>query len=196
MQLPQSNAKLLVDTAASGLYISRTLAEQNNLHQDVGAPEGTVHVDDVHIGPLEFRDCTVGVSDTPFPDKTDGIIGTDIFASYLMTLDFRLKRLTLELLPPQPGLLPGDRSVAPELKDFVPVYHRRQYLLASGYARQQVAEIICPGLRHALHRHDFRGSAFRLQSQNEFYKLGADRFWCQRGVLSRQSSICSWRTCR
>jgi hypothetical protein len=40
-----------------------------------------------------------------------------------------LKRLTLAPLPPQPGLLPGDRSVPPELKDFVPIYHRRQYLL-------------------------------------------------------------------
>lgn len=129
VQLPQSKAKLLLDTAASGLYISRALAEQNNLHQGAGAAEGTVHVDEVHIGPLEFRDCTVGVSDTPFPDKADGIIGTDIFASYLITLDFRLKRLTLEPLPPQRGLLPGDRSVPPELKDFTPAYHRRQYLL-------------------------------------------------------------------
>jgi tetratricopeptide (TPR) repeat protein len=129
VQLPQSNAKLLVDTAASGLYISRALAEQNNLHQGAAAPEGTVHVDDVHIGPLEFRDCTVGVSDTPFPDKSGGIIGTDIFASYLITLDFRSKKLTLAPLPPEPDLLPGDRSVPPELKNFVPVYHRRQYLL-------------------------------------------------------------------
>jgi tetratricopeptide (TPR) repeat protein len=129
VQLPQSKANLLVDTAASGLYISRALAEQNNLHQGAGAPEGTVHVDDVNIGPLEFRDCTVGVSDTPFPDKADGIIGTDIFASYLITLDFRSKRLTLDPLPAEPGLLPGDRVVPPELKDFTPVYHRRQYLL-------------------------------------------------------------------
>jgi hypothetical protein len=73
VQFPQSSAKLLVDTAASGLFISRELAEQNHLHPDTGAPEGTVHVDSVHIGPLEFRDCTVGVSDTPFPDKADGI---------------------------------------------------------------------------------------------------------------------------
>ena len=120
---------MLVDTAASGLYISRGLAEQNNLHPGVGAPEGTVHVDSVNIGPLEFRDCTVGVSDTPFPDKADGSIGTDIFASHLITLDFRLKRLTLAPLPPKPALLPGDRSVPPEAKDFIPVYHRRQYLL-------------------------------------------------------------------
>lgn len=129
VQLPQSSAKLLVDTAASGLYISRALAEQNKLHRGVGAPEGTVHVDDVRIGPLEFRDCTVGVSDTPLTGNTDGFIGTDMFASYLITLDFRLKRLTLEPLPSQLGLLPGDRSVPPELKGFTPVYHRRQYLL-------------------------------------------------------------------
>jgi tetratricopeptide (TPR) repeat protein len=129
VQLPQGNAKLAMDTAASGLYISRALAEQNNLHPDAGAPQNTVHIDDVKIGPLEFRDCTVGVSDTPFPDKADSIIGTDMFASYLITLNFQLKRLTLKPLPPQPALLPGDRSVAPELKGFVPVYHRRQYLL-------------------------------------------------------------------
>jgi len=129
VQLPQSKAKLLVDTAASGLYLSRALAEQNGLHQGVGAPEGTVHVDGIHVGPLEFRDCTVGVSDTPFTGNADGIIGTDVLASYLITLDFRLKRITLAPLPPQPGLLPGDRTVAAELKDFTPVYHRRQYLL-------------------------------------------------------------------
>jgi Aspartyl protease len=128
VQLAQSKAKLLVDTAASGLYISRALAEQNNLHADAGAPEDTVHVDQVHIGPLEFRDCTVGVSDTPFQDKADGIIGTDIFASDLIMIDFRLKQLTLAPLPP-PGLLPGDRSVPSELKGFTPVYRRRQYLL-------------------------------------------------------------------
>jgi tetratricopeptide (TPR) repeat protein len=129
VQLPQSKAKLLVDTAASGLYISRALAEQINLHADTGASQDTVHVDEVKIGPLEFRDCTVGVSDTPFPDKSDGFIGTDFLSSYLITLDFQLKRLTLAPLPSEPGLLPGDRSVPPELKDFVPVYHRRQYLL-------------------------------------------------------------------
>jgi tetratricopeptide (TPR) repeat protein len=129
VQLPPSKAKLLLDTMASGLYISRTLAEQNNLRQDAGNPPGTVHVDEVHIGPLVFRDCTVGVSDTPFAGNADGFIGMDIFASYLIMLDFRSKSLTLATLPEQSGLLPGDRAVPPELKDFTPVYHRRQYLL-------------------------------------------------------------------
>jgi hypothetical protein len=88
-----------------------------------------VHIDDLNIGPLEFRDCTAGVSDIPFPDRAAGIIGIDIFASYLITVDFRLKQFTLAQLPPQASFLPGDRSVPHELKDSIPVYHRRQYLV-------------------------------------------------------------------
>jgi tetratricopeptide (TPR) repeat protein len=129
VELPQSKAKLLVDTAASGLYISRALAEQNGLRQGLGDPPGTVHVDSVRIGPLDFRNCIVGVSDAPFANKGDGFIGTDIFASWMITLDYRLAKLTLAPLPQQAALLPGDRSAPPELADFTPVYHRRQYLL-------------------------------------------------------------------
>jgi len=129
VQLPRSQAKLVLDTTTSGLYISRALAEQNGLHRRSGDPEGTVHLDSVYIGPFEFRDCTAGVSDVPFAGNLDGFIGTDIFASYLITIDYRWARLTLTPLPPRPGLLPGDRFVTPELRDFIPLYHRRQYLL-------------------------------------------------------------------
>jgi tetratricopeptide (TPR) repeat protein len=127
--LPQSKAKLIVDSAASGLYISRALADQNGYHPGPGDPPGTVHADSVRIGPLEFRDCIVGVSDTPFANKADGFIGTDMFAPWLITLDYRLARMTLAPLPVQAGVLPGDRPAAPELAGFAPVYHRRQYLL-------------------------------------------------------------------
>jgi tetratricopeptide (TPR) repeat protein len=133
VQLPQSNAKLQIDTAASGLYISRALAEQNGFRQAAEAPAGTVHADSVRIGPLEFRDCTVGVSETPFAGKADGFIGTDMFASYLITLDHPAARLILAPLPPLAGILPGDRptdgTTPPELRGFTPVYHRQQYLL-------------------------------------------------------------------
>jgi tetratricopeptide (TPR) repeat protein len=128
-QFPQGEAKLILDSAASGFYISRALADANGWKHDPNAPEGTVHMDSVRIGPLEFRDCMVGVSDTPFPGKSDGFIGTDVFASYLISLDYRLAKMTLDPLPPQAGVLPGDRSMPPELAGFVPVYHRRHYLL-------------------------------------------------------------------
>ncbi len=129
VEFPQAKGKLLVDSAASGLYISRALAVQNGFHQGEGDPPGTVHVDSVRVGPLEFRDCLAGVSDAPFAGKSDGFIGTDIFASWMITLDYRQAKMTLTPLPKQAGILPGDRLASPELADFTPVYHRRQYLL-------------------------------------------------------------------
>jgi hypothetical protein len=129
VQLPKTNARLVVDTAASGIFITKALADANGLQQDTNDPPGTVHADSVHIGPLEFRDCIVGVSNAPFAGKADGMIGTDIFMSYLVTIDARDARLALDPLPPQTGILPGDRATPPELAGYTPVYHRRQYLL-------------------------------------------------------------------
>lgn len=128
-QFPQGKGTLLVDTAASGIYISQSLAALNNFHPATGAPPNTVHVDELSIGPLTFRDCTVGVSNTPFPDKADGLIGTDMFQSYLTTLNFPAKRISLAPLPALQKQLPGDRPAAPELAHFIPVYHRHNYLL-------------------------------------------------------------------
>lgn len=130
VKLPQTKAVLQVDTAASGLYISRTLADLNGLHQAQDGVPGTVYAANVTIGPLEFRECTLGVSDTPFYEKADGYIGTDVFSSYLIKLDQPNQKLELSPLPLVAGtVLPGDRTQAAELREFTPVYHRRQYLL-------------------------------------------------------------------
>jgi len=130
VKLPQTKAVLQVDTAASGLFISRALADLNGLHQAQDGVPGTVYAANVTIGPLEFHDCTLGVSDTPFYEKADGYIGTDVFSSYLIKLDQPNQKLELTPLPPLAGtVLPGDRAHAAELRGFTPVYHRRQYLL-------------------------------------------------------------------
>jgi hypothetical protein len=126
---PQGKAKLIVDTAASGLFISKALADLNGFKQGPDDPAGTAHIDSFRVGPLEFRNCLVGVTDSPIAGKADGFIGTDIFASWLITLDYRNAKLILAPLPPQAGDLPGDRAIPPELAGFTPVYHRRQYLL-------------------------------------------------------------------
>lgn len=133
VQLPQKNAKLIVDTAASGLYISRALADENGFQHAPNDPPNTVHIDTLHIGPLEFHDCMVGVSDTPFPNKGDGFISTDVFAPYLISLDYPAGKLILAPLPTLPSeagsALPLDRYIAPELSSYTPIYHRRQFLL-------------------------------------------------------------------
>ena len=133
VEFPKGKARLNVDTAASGLYISRTLAESLGLQHAEGSPAGTVQADSIHIGALEFRNCMVGVSDTPFAQGVDGFIGTDVFAPYLVSLNFPQAKLELEPLPHRPdeqkNALPGDRYSGPGLKSYTPVYHKSQYLL-------------------------------------------------------------------
>ncbi len=133
VDFPKSKARLTVDTAASGLYISQALAEANGFQHAEGAPANTVQADTLRLGPLEFRNCMVGVSDTPFGAGAEGFIGTDIFASYLVTLDFPAAKLQLDPLPGLPGehksVLPGDRYLAPDMRSYTTVYHKNQYLL-------------------------------------------------------------------
>jgi tetratricopeptide (TPR) repeat protein len=133
VEFPKGKAKLTIDTAASGLYISRTLAESLGLQRAEGAPAGTVQADSIHIGALEFRNCMVGVSDAPFAQGVDGFIGTDVFAPYLVSLNFPQEKLELDPLPQRPNeqknALPGDRYSGPDSKSYTPVYHRNQYLL-------------------------------------------------------------------
>lgn len=129
VEFPQVKGKLIVDTSASGLYITKALADQNGFQPGPGDPPDTVRAPIVKVGPLEFHDCLVGVTDTSFSGKADGFLGTDVFASWLITLDPRQSKMILAPLPPQKSVLPGDRQVPPELADYTPVYHRRQYLL-------------------------------------------------------------------
>lgn len=133
VDFPKGKAKLAVDTAASGLYISQALAEANGFQRAEGAPPNTVEVDSLQIGPLEFRNCMVGVSATPFPGGVEGFIGTDVFAPYLITLNPSESKLEVEPLPRPPGApksaLPGDRYVPSDMRGYTPVYHKNQYLL-------------------------------------------------------------------
>ena len=129
VELPKTKAHLQVDTAASGLFISRAVADLNGFTRAAADPPGTVHADILHIGPLEFRNCIVGVNEAPFPGNSDGFISTDLFADYLITLNFPAAKLALTPLPPQHDMLPGDRVRAPELQGFTPVYHQQQFLL-------------------------------------------------------------------
>lgn len=150
-QVGKSNLKLTLDTAASGIFITRAEADANGFHQAPDDPARTVRADSIHIGPLEFRDCMVGVSDTPFAGKEDGFISTDMFASYLIGINPRDGKMTLSPLPAQPGPLPGDRASSPELAGYTPVYHRRQYLLvpANLDARSRRLFVLDTGMRYS-----------------------------------------------
>ena len=116
------------------------------------------HVDDIKIGKMEFRNCMVYVLASGnmldrVPD-VDGLIGPDVFRDYLVTLDYPGREVRLGPLPRTPdeqvlkvvslsttgGRMDDqqtpvsiadsakDRYVAPEMKDWTPVF-RSQHML-------------------------------------------------------------------
>lgn len=98
-------ANLMLDTGASGLTISRKLAEKAGAKKlsehslegvgSAGASAGYVGwLDKVAIGDFEFRDCNIHVSPNMNADY-DGLIGTDVFEKYLVTVDFPAHKLRL-----------------------------------------------------------------------------------------------------
>ncbi|HET7871294.1 MAG TPA: aspartyl protease family protein [Terriglobales bacterium] len=106
----RAKARVLVDTGSSGLTISQKLAEKAGAKKlsehslegvgNAGPVKGyEAWVDKVTIGEFEFHDCHVRVSPRGSGDF-DGLIGTNVFADYLITLDLAAHKLRLEPLPP------------------------------------------------------------------------------------------------
>jgi len=137
--------KLLLDTGASGILISSKAAERIGLHKvadlsfggigDEGARSGyTALADRAKVGNVEFSDCLIQVADRKLMPDTEGLIGTDVFAAFLITLDFQRRMLKLEpfpgleTAPPDPDYT-HDRTVTPELKSFAPVFRFHHALL-------------------------------------------------------------------
>jgi tetratricopeptide (TPR) repeat protein len=106
-------SKLLLDTGASGILLSHGLAEKAGLSRlseyeirgigDKGGKEGhTAVADSLKIGDLEFQGCTVRVLDQRSGIGEDGLIGSDVFSSFLVDLDFPNEKMRLQELPKRP----------------------------------------------------------------------------------------------
>jgi tetratricopeptide (TPR) repeat protein len=106
-------SRLLLDTGASGILITSQLANLTALKplSDVRVgglgdkADMTAHIayaDTVKIGEMEFRNCPLYIVDR-LPPAVDGIIGTDVFANFLIELDFPTSTLKLSQLPARPG---------------------------------------------------------------------------------------------
>jgi gag-polyprotein putative aspartyl protease/aspartyl protease len=106
----QASAILLLDTGASGIIIGHKLAEKAGVVRladrkmigigGTGRLDGYIgHVTTLRIGALELRDCLVEVSAEDTIVGQDGLIGTHVFAQYLVTVDFKWHKLELETPP-------------------------------------------------------------------------------------------------
>ena len=98
VKINDRNQRLLLDTGASGILINRRAAEKAGLKRistvqftgigDKGQRNAYFAVaDDVKIGDLEFKDCVVTVSEKSMGLDEDGLIGADVFSSYVVDID-------------------------------------------------------------------------------------------------------------
>src|SRR5438270_459551 len=82
---------------------------------DKGRQSGYVAVaDKITIGELEFHDCVVEVSDKKNIIDRDGLIGADVFGSYLIDIDIPGERLLLSPLPKRPEDVEQEKSLNSE----------------------------------------------------------------------------------
>ncbi len=135
-------ATLQLDTGASGLTITRRIAEKAQVQRiadmdlsglgDDRDPTGYVgFAESVRVGDVEFHNCVVHVSDKAFSSDSEGLIGPDLFERFLITLDFRKREFRLEPLPGPAwdGEEAVDRYNGPELKGFAQVFRFGHHLL-------------------------------------------------------------------
>ncbi len=107
-------SKLLLDTGASGILVTRSIAEHAGISRisqskiggigDKGRRNGYVGVaDSIKIGDLEFQNCSVEVIEQRSVAGDDGLIGADVFEKFLVEIDFPNQKLKLDQLPQRPG---------------------------------------------------------------------------------------------
>jgi|HubBroStandDraft_6_1064221.scaffolds.fasta_scaffold59673_2 tetratricopeptide (TPR) repeat protein len=120
VRLNDRNVHLMLDTGAGGIMVTSKVAEKAGLTRlsvvhyggigDKGLQSGyTAVADHIQIGELEFQDCVIAVSDQRSLADLDGLIGADVFGSYLVDIDLPGERLKLSPLPKRP-----EDTVAPK----------------------------------------------------------------------------------
>lgn len=113
VKLNKHNANLEIDTGSSGLLVSRSIAARAGIKpfsevdvNGIGDKKSSTgyrgYADTIHIGDLEFHDCSVTVVDNDRLDDVDGLIGMDVFSDFLVTLDYPKRKLHLDPLPKRP----------------------------------------------------------------------------------------------
>lgn len=114
VKINKQDVHLALDTGATGILLGRSAAEKLGLQRlgyqpivgvgDSGTQGGyTAQADRIRIGDLEFQDCVVKVTDAASPvTGQDGLIGADVFSSYLIDIDIPGAKLRLSQLPKRP----------------------------------------------------------------------------------------------
>jgi len=137
-----SSVKLVLDTGASGIVMSRGAADRAGL---VRLSDATVRgigdearvpggyralADHFRIGGVEYRDAVINVAEQNLAGIEDGLIGSNVFSEFLITIDFGHGKLRLAPLPDyQPGNELQDRVDTTEMRDAARVFRFGHILL-------------------------------------------------------------------
>jgi predicted aspartyl protease len=135
-------AHLVLDTGAAGILLSPPAAERVGMTRVADATVRGIGdnskmtggyraiAERFQIGGVEYRDAAISVGDQSFVGIEDGLIGSNVFSEFLITLDFARGKLRLD---PLPGYHPGeefaDRTVSPEMESATRVFRFGHLLL-------------------------------------------------------------------
>jgi tetratricopeptide (TPR) repeat protein/predicted aspartyl protease len=162
-----ATGRLLLDTGASGILVNSKLAESAGIQRvmeqhvggigDKGESAGYLgFAQSVQIGDLQFENCYVDVTDSRRSVGEDGLIGADVFAKFLVDIDFPDHKFKLSPLPKLPdgpaeatGLdtdeatvyHPHDRYVAPEMQNYSKIYRFGHMLLIPTSVNEHPAKL-------------------------------------------------------
>jgi tetratricopeptide (TPR) repeat protein len=155
VKINDTPAKLLMDTGSTGILINSRIAEKAGVERIAGAQVGglgdkgpsdgyVAFAGRLQVGAMLFENCTVTVTDKKNSLGEDGLIGADVFADFLVDLDFPNGKLRLSELPAYPDEananpalhlnLPGkdtlhNRWIPPQFAGYERVYRFAHFLL-------------------------------------------------------------------
>jgi predicted aspartyl protease len=137
-----SPVKLVLDTGAAGIVISSAAAQRAGLLRlsdttvrgigdDSKVPGGyRALADHFRIGDLEYRNAVINVAEQNMAGVEDGLIGSNMFSEFLITIDFGAGKLRLAPLPDyQAGEELQDRVEIAQMRDAARVFRFGHILL-------------------------------------------------------------------
>jgi predicted aspartyl protease len=182
VSLGATKLRLVLDTGASGILIPRWAAKRAGIEPLAGSTfngfgdslklsggyQGIA--DRVRIGDVEFRDALIGVSNQDAVGPAEGLIGTGVFAQFLVTLDFAARQLRLDPLPDSHA---GDnelhdRTVLPEMQHFTRVFRFGHLLLVPTRVRdsREVLFVLDTGADRTLISYDMAAEVGKLNRED------------------------------
>jgi hypothetical protein len=142
---------LLLDTGASGISLSPKIIEKAGLEElgresmaakGVGdkPPIGSFRylASKIRIGDLEFTDCPVSLFKSAKSGGWDGLIGSDFFKAFIVTIDFPSAELVLTPRNGDPAALYDEPiNAGTPARGFYRMYRAENHLSIPTYANEQ-----------------------------------------------------------